>query len=280
MKSILLTPLVLLALFYSSIVSALTVSLDRPTDLTQVVNTVTFSGNLYGSSGSPSYRLLIGTVSADKTSEGISQACVNSYCSTYFSVSFTWAAGSLPPGDYNANLTVIDNGSFSVSRTLRVIEPPIVEFYNNRLDKFFITSNPSEATAIDSGSAGAGWSRTGNTFKSGGTSPVCRFYGSLNPGPNSHFYTVDLNECNDLKAQQASTPDSQKRWNFESLDFISTPPVNGTCSTGSTPIYRAYNNGFARGVDGNHRITSNLAAIQQVVALGWKNEGVVMCAPQ
>ena len=269
-----------IVLIYSSFTSALTVSLDSPADLTEVVNTVKFSGRLYGSSGSPSYRLIIGSVPADTTGLSISQACVNSYCNTYFSTSFAWAASSLPPGDYNANLTVIDNGSFSVSRTLRVIAPPIVEFYNNRLDNYFITSNPSEATAIDNGSAGAGWSRTGNTFKSGGTSPVCRFYGSLNPGPNSHFYTVDLNECNDLKAQQASTPDSQKRWNFESLDFVSTPAVNGACPTGTTSIYRAYNNGYSKGIDSNHRITSNLAAIQQVVALGWRNEGVVMCAPQ
>jgi hypothetical protein len=43
-------------------------------------------------------------------------------------------------------------------------------------------------------------------------------------------------------------------------------------------VYRAYNNGFAHGVDSNHRITSNPAAIQEVVARGWIKEGVVMCA--
>ncbi|MBV5332369.1 hypothetical protein JZU54_02095, partial [bacterium] len=79
----------------------------------------------------------------------------------------------------------------------------------------------------------------------------------------------------------ASTPETQKRWNFESFDFNSTPPVSGVCPSGSgmTPVYRAYNNGYARGVDSNHRITSNLAGIQQVVAQGWSNEGIVMCAP-
>jgi hypothetical protein len=51
------------------------------------------------------------------------------------------------------------------------------------------------------------------------------------------------------------------------------------CPAGSTPVYRAYNSGFRLGIDSNHRITADRAAIQQVVARGWLDEGVVMCAP-
>ncbi|MBK8569043.1 MAG: hypothetical protein IPN81_03210 [Nitrosomonadales bacterium] len=155
----------------------------------------------------------------------------------------------------------------------------IVEFYNTNLDHYFITADANEAVGIDGGSAGPGWIRTGNSFKSGGSTPVCRFYGSQVPGPNSHFYTSAGLECDGLKELQAITPVTQKRWNFESLDFISTPPTNGTCPIGTTPVYRAYNNGFARGVDSNHRFSSSAAAIQEVVIRGWINEGVVMCAP-
>ena len=155
----------------------------------------------------------------------------------------------------------------------------VVEFYNINLDNYFITADSGEAAAIDRGSAGPGWSRTGFTFKSGGDTSVCRFYGSMSPGPNSHFYTADSGECAYLKALQQSTPSSQKRWNFESMDFLATLPANGTCAAGTVPVYRAYNNGFARNVDSNHRITSSTAAIQQVVARGWSSEGVVMCAP-
>ena len=175
--------------------------------------------------------------------------------------------------------------SFSVDNVSLTTDDLTVEFYNTNLDNYFITADPSEAGAIDNGSAGPGWSRTGNNFKSGGSTPVCRFYGSQSPGPNSHFYTVDPGECASLKALQASTPATEKRWNFESLDFYSTRPIPGlsgapvTCPTGTTPVYRAYNNGYARGVDSNHRISSNQTAIQQVVARGWISEGVVMCAP-
>ena len=155
----------------------------------------------------------------------------------------------------------------------------VVEYFHPVLDHYFITADPVEQAAVDSGAAGA-WQRTGNTFRTGGPSQVCRFYGSLSPGPNSHFYTADAAECAALKALQATTPSTQKRWNFESNDFLTTPAVNGACPAALVPVYRAYNNGFTRGIDSNHRITSNLAAHQQTVAGGWGNEGIVMCAPQ
>ena len=151
----------------------------------------------------------------------------------------------------------------------------VVEFYNTNLDNYFITADTNEAVAIDGGSAGLGWSRTGNTFDSGGPTSVCRFYGSMSPGPNSHFYTADAGECDYLKQLATTTPDTEKRWNFESLDFLTTLPtvtgINGACQSGTTPIYRAYNNGWNRGIDSNHRITTSLTAIQQVVVRGWGN---------
>src|SRR5438094_9976948 len=62
----------------------------------------------------------------------------------------------------------------------------VVEFYNSTLDNYFITADPTEAAAVDAGAAGPGWSRTGFNFSSGGPTAVCRFYGSVTPGPNSH----------------------------------------------------------------------------------------------
>ena len=175
----------------------------------------------------------------------------------------------------------IDNVSLMMTRPSAPVSfAEVVEFYNANLDHYFITADQNEATGIDNGSAGPGWNRTGYSFKSGGSTPVCRFYGSLSPGPNSHFYTVDADECAELKQQQAAIPASQKRWNFESLDFMSTSPTSGNCPIGQIPVFRAYNDGFARGIDSNHRITSSQDAIQQVVSRGWINEGVVMCAPQ
>ncbi len=189
----------------------------------------------------------------------------------------TIAANQAGDASYNAATQVTQIIAISTANQT------IVEFYNTNLDNYFITADSNEAAQIDGGSAGPGWIRTGNSFKSGGGTSVCRFYGSYSPGPNSHFYTVDPAECQGLKDQQIPTGDPRKlnvkNWNFESLDFVSTPATNQTCPTGTMPVYRAYNNGFARGVDSNHRITSSLTAISEVVTRGWSNEGVVMCAP-
>ncbi|MEP7085479.1 MAG: hypothetical protein ABI854_12120 [Betaproteobacteria bacterium] len=176
----------------------------------------------------------------------------------------------------NIRLSIVVAGLL-LALTGSTVRAEVIEFYNTILDNYFITADDNEAAAIDSGSAGPGWMRTGDTFNSGGSTPVCRFYGSISPGPNSHFYTALASECASLKQLQASTPSTQKRWNFESLDFYTTAATNGTCPAATVPIYRAYNNGFARGVDSNHRITPNAQAIQDVVARGWISEGVVMC---
>jgi len=164
------------------------------------------------------------------------------------------------------------------------VHAAVVEYYNPDLDNYFITADPVEQAFVDGGGVG-NWLRTGGAFATGGPSQVCRFSGNsaTNPatgtffGPNSHFYTADPAECALLKSQYVP---NAKSWQFESNDFATTPAVNGACPSDLVPIYRAYNNGFARGVDSNHRITSSYAAYRQTVAAGSIGEGIVMCAPR
>ena len=181
----------------------------------------------------------------------------------------------------SATCSVAMNTPQSVTATFSPVATTgtVVEYYNPDLDHYFITADPGEQAFVYSGAVGR-WQRTGVRFASGGNVPVCRFYGSVSPGPNSHFYTASADECAQLKQLQAITPATQKRWNFESLDFLTMMPMNNTCPADTTPIYRAYNNGFSKSIDSNHRITSDQATIQEVVARGWINEGIVMCAPQ
>jgi len=162
--------------------------------------------------------------------------------------------------------------------------PAVVEFYNADLDNYFITADAVEQASVDSGAVGH-WTRTGRGFNTGGINAVCRFYGnaSVNPatgrifGPNSHFYTASESECAGLVALYTPTAPS---WHLESRDFHSTPlNADGTCPFPTTPVYRAYNNGFARHVDSNHRLSTSLLAIDEVVARGWIREGIVMCVP-
>ncbi len=123
----------------------------------------------------------------------------------------------------------------------------VIEYYHAGLDQYFITADRSDISLLDSTPA-AGLSRTGEWFRAGGSTPVCRFYGSVSPGPNTHFYTVIASECDLLRQLAATTPATQPKLNFEKFDFHSTPPnADGSCPSGTVPVYRAYNEGHLRG---------------------------------
>ncbi|CAG0970388.1 hypothetical protein BURK2_01246 [Burkholderiales bacterium] len=156
---------------------------------------------------------------------------------------------------------------------------PVVEFYNVNLNHYFVTGGAGEIAAIEAGAAGPGWSRTGLSFnafgpESGvpiGALPVCRFYGTPGVGPNSHFYTVDSTECENVKRDPG--------WTYEGTALFIYPPNEGACAAGQVPVYRNYNMRFAQN-DSNHRYTTDTAVYAQMQAQGWAGEGVAFCAPQ
>jgi hypothetical protein len=171
----------------------------------------------------------------------------------------------------------------------RVVEyVDTIDFPDSPGGHFFYTADPVEQAAVDAGAAGH-FTRTGRSFGTGGPFSVCRFYGSVMPGPNSHFFTADQAECDALRALQiAPTPATVQQWNYEGLGFHVTPPaprlIGGLgCPAGTAAVYRGYNNAFTAAGrnpwDSNHRFTTILADIVGLVnANGWKNEGEVFCA--
>jgi streptogramin lyase len=193
--------------------------------------------------------------------------------------------------DRQGVLYIVDAQLRQFSRLARILDASagagdahVVEFYNSTLKHYFITPSAEEAAGIDAGTAGPGWSRTGETWPAWVNGPppgakrVCRFYGNpaLSPttgkrlGPNSHFYTFEGPECEQVKADPG--------WLFEALNpFYQVEPVDGHCAPGLAPVYRAYNNGFAAN-DSNHRYAVKQSLYDQMLAQGWKGEGIVMCA--
>jgi serine protease len=220
------------------------------------------TGNTYAGSDSGVYRLAAGTSAWAPVKLGLFDSPVSVLATGGGRVYAATTSHASPSGVYVLSLN-----------------DPVVEFHNRLIDHFFITATAAEQAAIRGGAAGPGWSETGHVFSAGGASPVCRFYGSTFPGPNSHFFTIDPAECQQLKDLQASTPPTSKRWNFEGNDFLATKPTDGVCPDGTRKVYRAYNDGFAHGIDSNHRLTSSRIGYQLQVEKGWIGEGVVMCAP-
>ncbi|MBK9609735.1 MAG: hypothetical protein IPO58_26415 [Betaproteobacteria bacterium] len=163
---------------------------------------------------------------------------------------------------------------------------PVIEFYNVNLQHYFITASAAEAAGIDAGAAGPGWQRTGGDFRAwqpvaAGTlngvpqlaRTLCRFYGTPGQGPNSHFYTIDVPECDFVRRDPG--------WTFENYAFYAYPPLatptGNACPGGLAPVYRVYNNRYAQN-DSNHRYTTSAATYQQMQQQGWAGEGVVFCA--
>lgn len=163
----------------------------------------------------------------------------------------------------------------------------VYDFYHAGLNHYFRTANAAEAASLTPAS---GFVATGDDFFAldravalGGAASVCRFYGSQEPGPNSHFYTADAGECSMLKNIQAATAATSPRWNFEEIAFTAHTPVGGVCPAEAPfPIYRLYNGHAGETVSGkredsNHRLTSLSSVYNRMLGQGWLGEGVVMC---
>ena len=153
-------------------------------------------------------------------------------------------------------------------------ERNVVEFYNASLDHYFISAEPAEIAMLDQGVVVPGWQRTGLEFKSwlpGSASGVaaCRFFGTPGRGPNSHFFTIDANECAIVRAN----PD----WTFEGLALQAARIDPSICPSDRTVIWRLYNNGM-RG-QANHRYLTSHNEIGDLVGRGWLLEGPVFCTP-
>lgn len=150
-----------------------------------------------------------------------------------------------------------------------------VEYYNASLDHYFITAFPEEAADLDAGGQVEGWKRTGYAFRSwkAGTGPgndACRFFGTEDRGPNSHFYTISASECEKVKANAD--------WTYEALAFRAVEPLSTGCAAEHGTVTRLYNNGM--GGEANHRYLTDAAEIDRTVAKGWLVEGPVFCVPR
>ena len=187
------------------------------------------------------------------------------------------------------NAAGVQVAGFQMSRsgkslTERVAPPPplllAVEYFNASFGHFFISANPDEIKGLDAGTA---WKRTGEMFKvyatpDAGRAGVCRFFGTFpqpsGPAKSSHFYALRGLGCEALLQNPGP-------WQYEGDVFFMPPPdASGACPSGTTPVYRLYNNGM--GGAPNHRFTANPETQAEMLRDGYVPEGpngVGMCSP-
>ncbi len=174
-----------------------------------------------------------------------------------------------------ANLATLAIGGAGI--TLTPADADVVEFFYPPLNTYFLTASAAEAAFIAAGGVGSAWVRTGFHFRAwtaenaaSGTAPACRFTGTPDIGPNSHFFTVDENECAVVKTNPF--------WLYEGVAFRALPPSAGACATGMTPVVRFLWSGTEVALL-RHRYVVDAAEAARMRAAGWLEEGVVFCAP-
>ncbi len=200
-------------------------------------------------------------------------------------------------GARSSTISIIDNGTpnplvINVTGTATSggttgpgTKVTVVEYYDAAFDHYFITPLANEIALCDAGTSPcAGWVRTGRSFNAfdnaappASSIGVCRFFNDTFAPKSSHFYALHGLGCEDTIAD---FPD----WQLESSDLFNMylPDANGNCPSGTSPVYRLYNNGM--GGAPNHRFVTSLADRTAMVDKGYVSEGfgalgVGMCAP-
>lgn len=170
---------------------------------------------------------------------------------------------------------------YTAPTALSTGEALVTEHFYQPLGHFFAAANDAERAFADAGAA-QGWSRTGQAFKALlapqtahglNTQPVCRFFG-VEPIKPSFFYSSSQAECDFLRANNPG-------WRDLGTAFYSwSPDIFGNCADGLIGVYRLYNNGWQPPrYDPNHRYTTSLSTVAEMVRDGWVNEGQKFCAP-
>lgn len=192
-------------------------------------------------------------------------------------------------GPYGAEVEIVElaTNTFVVSGTPPPGTVNMSEFFNPDLNHYFVTADSAETLLLRT-LRSLGWQATGEQFAvlpvatalNGSLRQVCRFYGSVTPGPNSHFFTADPAECAALTQLQQTTPVSSPRWNLEGRVLVVAVPGQGNCPAAYPQPIRRFYNGRAMQNDANHRYVTSSAIALAMRTAGWVDEGVVMCAVQ
>jgi hypothetical protein len=156
----------------------------------------------------------------------------------------------------------------------------VVEYYNAKLDRYFITADDAEISALDRREVD-GWSRTGYAFSAFAPSaadrdlvPVCRLYATSGAHANSHLYAASADGC---KAKRG-----EGTWVLESANVFRVrlpDAATGRCVGGTTPVYGVVDSRD----DANRRYTADVAVRNAMLARGWLPKaqsagGVAFCA--
>jgi photosystem II stability/assembly factor-like uncharacterized protein len=140
-------------------------------------------------------------------------------------------------------------------------------------DRFWLAVDAAEAGSQDY--RGNEALRTGLTFAlwsaadaPAGAVGTCRFQGNPSRGQSSRFITLQGAECEGLRGQPAFVLEG------ENESYAMPAGADGSCAVGLARVTRFYNGQR----DVNHRWVADPAAVNEMRARGWIEEGTAFCA--
>lgn len=212
----------------------------------------------------------------------------------------TWADGTRETASFGWYATLNQAGQSGSAAAARAITThalcipapnagptrAMLEFYNAALDYYFLTSRDSDVSLLD---RTAGWARTGRSFpvyasQAAGLAPIRRFYFdqiAKSGSRGSHFYTLVAAEISQLLALNPSNGLLPGKPYDEGVEaFAYAPSGSGaaaSCGPLLRPVYRLFRGNIRFPDNPNHRLTTDIALYNDLVALGWDGEGVKLC---
>ena len=187
-------------------------------------------------------------------------------------VSYTVTAINAFPGyaDWNGDQTASavseyywpdrDTYFVSVARSDAEIVDEIVPQYYRTWRGFYAWDSESKALAADANAV-----------------PVCRWF--FKAPISSHFYSAKQSDCDMLRSIYSTKPEIAEQDTANAF-YIVPASAAGTCEAKYQPVHRLFNEQVNTGKPANHRYTAHPDDIRKMVALGWRDEGVVFCAPR
>lgn len=178
---------------------------------------------------------------------------------------------------------ISDRGNLRVRKVASPLRE-LVEYRLTSADAYFYTSKDAEKFLLDGISA---WQRTGatilvNAASVTGSKALVRYYFDAvaqNPTRGTHFYTLRDDEIASLNALNPNNSQTPRLPYNEGTEAFAFAVTNGACTSAQTPVYRAFRNATVAPNNPTHRLTTNVAAYNALVAAGWTAEGIAFCAP-
>jgi|GEM_PF-1285550 len=209
-------------------------------------------------------------------------------------LTFGAAVSGLPAGEYDIDVEEIRFNDVGLGQVTIAEAPPTIPVYSmylsHSIQHYFLTADEGKRDEVLDTNFGYIIDDGFNVWPADGPAPiaakpVCGFFSNQFGWHiyESHFYTADEEECNFLQSFDSG-------WEYEGIAFQALVPVDGSCPTGTTPVWRLYNNEGHRN-NSNHRYVTNHETYQALIANkplfidppedieGWIGEGVAFCSP-